>query len=135
MPIGEGSRDRHSQPSAAAPPLREATGRLTAAADFAHVYQDGQLYSHRLLRMYCASARRGHTRSAYVAGRRVGTAVARNRAKRLMREAGRGLLPGAGPARDIVFVAHAPLSRVGLREARGAMLLLLRRAELVGEDE
>jgi len=45
-------------------------------------------------------------RVAFVCGRRVGGAVERNRARRLLKEAWRTLAPGAQGGFDIVFVAR-----------------------------
>ena len=46
------------------------------------------------------------TRAAFVCGRRVGGAVARNRARRLLREAWRVLATGVQGSFDMVFVAR-----------------------------
>jgi ribonuclease P protein component len=53
-------------------------------------------------------------RLAVVASRRVGGAVQRNRAKRLLREAARTL--AWHPGNDIVLVARAACARAGLHE-------------------
>ena len=51
--------------------------------------------------------------SAFVAGRRVGGAVERNRARRVLRAAWRAIDPPAAPDVDVVLVARA-----GIRGAR-----------------
>lgn len=73
------------------------------------------------------------TRVGFVAGRGVGAAVVRNRAKRLMRESARDLLNDVAPSQDIVFVAHRSMAGAGKAEALKAMEKLLRRAGLLGE--
>ena len=61
----------------------------------------------------------------------MGTAVKRNRAKRLLREAVRSLLPSIAPGWDILLIARPPLLACKMPEVREALLMLLRRAELV----
>ncbi|MGH2710950.1 MAG: ribonuclease P protein component [Actinomycetota bacterium] len=53
--------------------------------------------------------RPGLSRAAWVTGKRVGGAVARNRARRLLREAWRALWPGVAEGFDLVLVARGPL--------------------------
>jgi ribonuclease P protein component len=52
-----------------------------------------------------------HNRYGFAVGKRVGGAVQRNRAKRLMREAARHLHPRVAPGHDIVFIARNRMSR------------------------
>lgn len=48
------------------------------------------------------------SRAAWVTGKRVGGAVARNRARRLLREACRALWPRVREGHDVVLVARGP---------------------------
>jgi ribonuclease P protein component len=63
------------------------------------------------------------------AGRTVGTAVYRNRAKRLLREAIRPLLPNIIPGLDLILIARPGLVTATLEETRQALLTLLQRAK------
>jgi len=66
-----------------------------------------------------------------VAGRTVGNAVRRNRAKRLLRETMRQELAMLHPGWDIVLIARPPLAASGLAETRASVESLLARAGLV----
>jgi ribonuclease P protein component len=68
------------------------------------------------------------TRAAFVSGRRVGNAVARNRARRLMREAWRALVPEIRGGFDIVFVARTDVEAAGMRDMLADMRGALDRA-------
>lgn len=81
--------------------------------DIRDVLRTGVRYQERRVVLYVLPTERG-TRVAFVCGRRVGTAVARNRARRLMRETWSALAPGTQGGFDIVFVARP--------EIRGAVM-------------
>jgi ribonuclease P protein component len=65
------------------------------------------------------------------AGRAVGTAVYRNRAKRLLREALRPLIPNITPGLDLILIARPGLVSATLDETRQALLSLLQRAQIL----
>jgi len=71
------------------------------------------------------------TRCGFAAGKSVGSAVARNRAKRLLREAVRKRAPDLRPGWDLIFIARAPLATGKLSQAQAAVDNLLRRADVV----
>jgi ribonuclease P protein component len=73
----------------------------------------------------------GPARAAWVTGRRVGGAVARNRARRLLREAWRALAPGVEEGHDVVLVARGPVGRARAPELTEEIEELLRRAGLI----
>jgi ribonuclease P protein component len=54
----------------------------------------------------------GPSRAGWVTGRRVGGAVARNRARRLLRESWRAVAPKVEEGHDLVLVARGPFGRI-----------------------
>ena len=109
--------------------------RLTSAIDFERVRRDGRSHAHPLVVLIAqrrpmpnpAQPEPG-TRFGFVAGKGVGGAVARNRAKRLLREAARACAPEIEPGWDLVFIARRPLAQARLAETSPAVRGLLRRA-------
>ena len=70
-------------------------------------------------------------RVGVAAGRTVGNAVKRNRAKRLLRAAMQTLLPTLAPGWDLVLIARPALASSTLIETRQALLSLLQRSKLI----
>ena len=73
----------------------------------------------------------GPARAAWVAGRRVGGAVARNRARRLLREAWRALAPSVRDDRDVVLVAREPFGAARAPEVIEEIEMLFAQAGLI----
>lgn len=74
-------------------------------------------------------------RYAVIAGKRCGKAVQRNRLKRLIREALRGLHPHLLPGYDLVVICRGTVEEMPtLAEAQRALLNILLRAEILPRD-
>jgi ribonuclease P protein component len=100
--------------------------RLSRSAEFDRVYRHGRSSSNRQLVLYAFPRARtdpeaehagGGTRLGVSVGRRVGGAVARNRVKRLLREAFWAVAGELGEGHDFVIVARAEAA--GLEEREG----------------
>ncbi len=89
--------------------------RLRTAADFDAVFKHGVRLPGRLFLLVVARNRARLDRLGLAASRRIGGAVERNRARRLLRESFRRLPASAGAGLDIVVVAHKDL--VACRQA------------------
>ncbi len=109
--------------------------RLTRSEDFKRVRRSGRSYAHPLLVLIVQAGEHDELRVGLAASRTIGTAVKRNRAKRLLREAMRTLLPTLSTGLDIVLVARPPLVSCNVFEVRDALLTLLRRAGLVAPSD
>jgi ribonuclease P protein component len=72
-----------------------------------------------------------HLKVGVAAGRTVGTAVYRNRAKRLLREAMRTLIPHIASGFDLILIARPGLASATLEDTRQALLTLLQRAQIL----
>ncbi|MGQ9716367.1 MAG: ribonuclease P protein component [Anaerolineae bacterium] len=131
------------RPSAPASGVRQESGhsarwrqiRLRRSADLDRVRREGRAWSHPLLVLVAAPSPVGIVRIGVIAGRRVGTAVARNRAKRLLREAARHLYPHLTPGWDLVLIARPPILAVKEPHVEFALEQLARQAGLLQTEE
>ncbi len=74
----------------------------------------------------------GRGEAAFVAGRKVGGAVARNRAKRIMRAAWRELAPRVPGGYDVVWVARSSIRGAKTQDLVPEMERLVRHARVMG---
>ena len=105
--------------------------RLTRSEDFKRVRRSGKSYAHPLVVLIVQTHEQPRLKVGVAAGRTIGTAVHRNRAKRLLREAMRSLLPDIAPNLDLILIARAGLVTATLEETRQALLNLLQRAQIL----
>ena len=118
--------------------------RLSRSEDFKRVRRSGKSYAHPLVVLVAqASETKEHLKVGIAAGKTTGTAVHRNRAKRLLREAMRTLIPSitarltqdSASGWDLILIARPPLVTATLADTRSALMNVLRRAKLLPVDE
>lgn len=105
--------------------------RLRRATDFQRLRREGRSWSHPLLVLVACRNGLDVTRVGVTATRKIGKAVRRNRAKRLLREAARHLYPRLKPGWDLLLIARAEILQVKEPQVREALSLLAREAGLL----
>lgn len=109
--------------------------RLSRSEDFKRVRRTGKSYAHPLVVLVAQASERPTPKIGVAAGKTTGTAVHRNRAKRLLREAMRPLLPSLASGWDLILIARPALVTASLTDTRSALLTLLKRAKILHLDE
>jgi ribonuclease P protein component len=108
--------------------------RLTQSTDFKRVRRYGKTYAHPLLVLVTLPADGDRTRIGVTAGRSIGNAVQRNRAKRLLREALRPILPQLIPGWKIILISREPILKAKLVEIQFCLIQLFTRADLLSKS-
>jgi ribonuclease P protein component len=105
--------------------------RLTRSTDFKRVRRFGKSYAHPLVVLVVQVSEVPQVRVGVAAGRSVGKAVRRNRAKRMLRAAAQPLLPDLKLGKDLVLIARPPLLEASMLEVRAALSSLFERAQII----
>jgi ribonuclease P protein component len=111
------------------------TQRLHRTTEFNLVYSKGKGYHNDFLVLFVLPTNTSERRVGIVAGKKIGKAVDRNRAKRLIREAYRlnkgNLIRGL----DIVLIAKKGIEKLSLAEVENNLLELFKKAGILNQDD
>jgi ribonuclease P protein component len=100
--------------------------------DFNRLYKKGAKIHGKYLVVIFAKNGRDYNRRAFLASKKVGNAVARNRARRLMKEAHRMLSPNVKAGYDILFIARNTIVDKNCPEVVKTMKASLAKGKLFG---
>lgn len=109
--------------------------RLRKNLDFQRVRTKGRSWAHPLLVLCALRNDLDYSRFGFSASKRVGGAVVRNRARRLMREAIRLRQGVIEDGWDVVIIARQPMREANFHQVDRAVEQLLRRARLLKAAE
>lgn len=105
--------------------------RLREARDFRRVYRQGAYVVAKQMVLYYYPSEHDSIRVGFVASKKVGKSVQRNRCKRVLREVFGHYLSEIAPGYDFVVVARPPMKEETFAGAHKTMARLLRKAKLL----
>lgn len=108
---------------------------IESSREIDELFKRGRKISHDTLTIIVGKTPKGRSpegRVAFVAGKRIGGAIVRNRAKRLLREAARRA-GGPWAGRDVALVARPSIEGKGANEVEAALLRALGKSNLDGD--
>ena len=100
---------------------------LSGKKNFSLVYNKGKSVGDR----YVVVFYKGSCRLAFLASKKVGNAVKRNRARRLMKEGFRNLKDMNLDGYDIIFIARNTIDNKKCRDVERSMLSALKRTAII----
>lgn len=111
-----------------APP--DCDGRLRTKRDFQTLYNEGRAVQGKLMTLLFRKNSGGRNRCAYIASKKVGNAVRRNRAKRLLREAHRIVRSYIISGIDMALIARSACGKAHVRAVSCELEELCKKAAL-----
>ena len=108
--------------------------RLTTGKEYGEVYSRGRSVANRELALYFLKQDSDVTRAGISISRRIGSAVVRNRIKRLIKEFFRKNEARITAGYDLVFIARHAAKGKSFHGVEKAFIDVLRKAELLKEE-
>ena len=109
--------------------------RLRQAEDYARLRREGRDYRHPFFILSLAPNTLGYNRYGFITVKRLGKAVVRNRARRVLRESIRLLHPRLNPGFDFVVVGRPAMLGQSQTAIQDALQELMRRARLIMNED
>lgn len=104
---------------------------LRRDSDFASIYKKGKSVGDKFVVVFSKKNNLPYSRTAFLASKKVGNAVARNRARRLMKESYRSLCDRLVPGFDIIFIARNTINNSKCADVKKSIEAATRRAGLL----
>ena len=99
--------------------------------DFDRLYSKGRSSGERYIVVFHISNGLGYSRKAFLASKKVGGAVVRNRARRLMKESFRKLEQSIKPGNDILLIARRTITNVKQADVEASVRKALKKSGLL----
>ncbi len=104
-------------------------------ADFDCLYNKGKSVGDRYVVVFYRKNDLPYNRTAFLASKKVGNSVCRNRARRLMREAYRALSGQCGTGFDLVIIARNTINGRKCQEVTRSLRSAFKRTGVIRKDE
>ena len=106
---------------------------LRSKKDFTEIYNKGKSLGDRYVVVFHRENHLDYTRTAFLASKKVGKSVQRNKARRLMKESYRELKEQVKPGNDIIIIARNTINQATYRQVRKSLRNALHRGKLLKE--
>ncbi|QEK13534.1 ribonuclease P protein component [Crassaminicella thermophila] len=107
------------------------TLRLRENTDFKKIYAKGVSLANRYLVLFYMNKEQQYNRVGFIASKKVGKSVVRNRARRLMKESFRIYSSQVKKGYDLIFIARANIKDATYKDVEKAMVHILKKSKLL----
>lgn len=104
---------------------------LRKKSDFSSIYKKGKSVGGRFVVIFCRKNDLPYNRIAFLASKKVGNSVIRNRAKRLMKESYRQISDRFAVGYDIIFIARKTIINLKCADVKQSIEAAARRAGIL----
>jgi ribonuclease P protein component len=104
---------------------------LRRDSDFSSIYKKGKSVGDRLVVVFHKKNNLSYNRIAFLASKKVGNAVARNRARRLMKESYRSLCDQFIAGYDVIFIARNTITNSKCADVKKSIEAATKRAGIL----
>ena len=106
---------------------------LRRDSDFTSIYKKGKSVGDKFVVVFSKKNNLPYNRTAFLASKKVGNAVARNRARRLMKESYRSLCDHFVPGYDIIFIARNTINNSKCADVKKSIEAATKKAGLLNK--
>lgn len=106
-------------------------GILRRKSDFSAIYKKGKSAGSRCVVVFCRKNQLSYNRIAFLASKKVGNSVTRNRARRLMKESYRQMNSKLAEGFDIIFIARNTIIDLKCADVKKSMEAASRKAGIL----
>ena len=106
---------------------------LRRKSDFKRLYNSGKSVNEKCIVMILKKNALPYNRMAFLASKKIGNSVARNRARRLMKESYRIMDEKFGPGYDVAFIARKTICGLKCGDVKRSMESAIKRAGRIKE--
>jgi len=99
-------------------------------SDFDNIYKKGNSVGDRYIVLFWRKNHLAYNRTAFLASKKVGNSVRRNRARRLMKEGYRYLCDGLNSGYDFIFIARNTINDKKEDDVKRSISSALRKAKI-----
>lgn len=106
---------------------------LRKKSDFSTIYNKGRSVGERYVVLFHRKNNLPYNRMGFLASKKVGNSVERNRARRLMKESFRELEKKVIEGVDFIFIARNTIGNTSMEEVKNSMYFALKKSKLLKE--